>query len=156
MFFISIVLIAAGCSSDSKSSTASTSSSTSTSASTSSSSAAATGTVNVATDPKFGQILVGQNGKTLYLFAVETGTTSSCTGGCASVWPALTATGTAQAGTSVDASKLGSAMGQVANQVTYNGHLLYFFAGDSKAGDVNGTSIPNWFPVSPSGDKLQS
>ena len=162
MVFIAVGLIAAGCSSSSKSasssaSPSSTSASSSTSAagsSSSASSAAANGTVNVASNPKFGQILVGPNGKTLYMFAVETGTTSSCKGGCATVWPALTASGTPQPGASVDAAKLGTADGQVAGQITYNGHLLYFFSGDANPGDVNGTNIPNWFPLSPAGDKV--
>src|ERR1700693_4666922 len=38
-----------------------------------------------------GQILVDSNGRTLYLFAADKGTTSSCYGSCASVWPPLTA-----------------------------------------------------------------
>jgi hypothetical protein len=46
---------------------------------------------------------------------------------------------------------LGTAQGQVAGQVTYNGHLLYRFSGDTKAGDVNGAAIPSWHPVTPAG-----
>ncbi|HEY2812777.1 MAG TPA: hypothetical protein VGJ03_04865 [Acidimicrobiales bacterium] len=92
----------------------------------------------------------------MYLFATETGTTSKCTGGCAATWPALTAAGTPQGGPGVTASMLGTANGQVAGQVTYGGHLLYSFAGDTKPGDVNGTSIPNWFAVSPTGNKAGS
>lgn len=169
MLFAAGGLVVAGCSSGSStaapssassstsaSSTASSSASASSalvsSASSSGSPAAASGaTVSVATDPKLGQILVGPDGRTLYLFAVETGTTSMCTAGCAPTWPALAASGTPTGGSGVDASKLGTANGQVANQVTYNGHLLYYFAGDSKPGDVHGTSIPQWYAVTPAG-----
>jgi hypothetical protein len=51
------------------------------------------------------------------------------------------------AGPGVDASKLASAHGQV----TYAGHLLYFFAGDQAAGQTNGVSIPSWHAISPTG-----
>ena len=100
------------------------------------------------------QALVGPNGHTLYLLETEKGTTSGCTGGCAAIWPALTASGAPSGGSGVDATKLSTANGQVPNQVTYNGHLLYYFSADAAPGDVKGTSIPSWYPVSPAGDKI--
>ena len=51
-------------------------------------------------------------------------------------------------------AKLSTANGEVPNQVVYNGHLLYFFAGDKAPGDITGTKIPNWYPVSPAGSKI--
>jgi predicted lipoprotein with Yx(FWY)xxD motif len=131
--------------------------------------AAAPATVSVAQNPAQGTILVDGKGRTLYLFEKDNGTTSACTGACAQVWPALTAAAqpataqpataqpaTAQpaAGSGVDASKLSTADGQVARQVTYAGHLLYSYSGDSAAGDVKGVGIPGWYPVSPSGAKV--
>jgi predicted lipoprotein with Yx(FWY)xxD motif len=110
--------------------------------------------VTVASTPTYGQLLVGPNGHTLYLFEKDTGTTSACTGGCAPAWPALTASTAPTGGAGVDMSKLSTASGQVPNQVVYNGHLLYFFAGDSAPGDLNGTKIPNWYPVAASGNKI--
>ena len=110
--------------------------------------------VGVATDPKDGQFLVGANGHTLYLFEKDNGTTTACTGGCAAVWPGLASTGGTMAGPGVDASKISTVNGQVANQIAYNGHLLYFFSGDTAAGQINGTKIPAWYPVSPAGDKI--
>jgi predicted lipoprotein with Yx(FWY)xxD motif len=155
---VSTGLFMAACSSGSNTSAGSATTTTSPATTTSSASspsttgaAAANATVSVATDAKFGQILVDSQGRTVYIFDKDTGTTSACTGGCASVWPAVTATGTPQGGSGVDASKLASAMGQVAGQVTYNGHLLYRYVGDSKAGDVNGAAIPGWHPVTASG-----
>jgi predicted lipoprotein with Yx(FWY)xxD motif len=161
MLVVAAGLLIVGCSSDDNKTTTATNTSSSTSTESSSagpssasgSGAAASATIKVATDPKFGQILVDADGKTVYLFAVETGTTSSCTGGCASVWPAVTAAGTPEAGDGVDTAKLGTAQGQVAGQVTYNGHLLYTFSGDSKPGDVNGVAIPSWFAVTPAGEQ---
>jgi predicted lipoprotein with Yx(FWY)xxD motif len=112
--------------------------------------AAAGATVAVASDPKLGSLLVGPNGHTLYLFEKDQGTTTACTGGCASAWPALKATGSPTAGSGVTASLLSVSNGQV----VYNGHLLYEFSGDQAAGTTNGVGIPSWFAVNPSGDKI--
>jgi len=114
---------------------------------------AASATVAVADNPAQGSILVDGRGRTLYLFEQDNGTTSACTGACAQVWPALTAA-TPTAGTGANASMLGTANGQVAQQVTYGGHLLYTYSGDAAPGDVKGTTIPGWYPVNPSGAKV--
>ncbi len=112
-------------------------------------------TVQVADNPEFGEILVGPNGHTLYLFEKDQGTTTACTGGCASVWPALSAAGEPTSGAGVDAAKLSTVEGQVPNHVAYNGHLLYFFARDTSPGEVNGIDVEAWFPVNPAGDKVE-
>ncbi|MBV8951754.1 MAG: hypothetical protein JOZ99_12825, partial [Actinobacteria bacterium] len=49
------------------------------------------------------------------------------------------------------AAKAGTAAG---GQVTYNGHLLYYFAGDQAPGDTNGLSISGWHVVSPLGTAM--
>jgi predicted lipoprotein with Yx(FWY)xxD motif len=116
--------------------------------------AATAGMVSVAQNPAQGSILVDSQGRTLYLFEHDNGTKSACTGACASVWPALTAAATPGAGAGVDASSLATADGQVPNQVTYHGHLLYHYSGDAAPGDVKGVGIPGWYPVSPSGAKV--
>jgi predicted lipoprotein with Yx(FWY)xxD motif len=113
----------------------------------------AAATVAVADNPAQGSILVNGQGRTLYLFEQDKGTTSACTGPCAQTWPALTAA-QPTAGTGADASKLGTANGQVAQQVTYGGHLLYTYSGDAAPGDVKGVGIPGWYPVNPSGAKV--
>lgn len=95
--------------------------------------------------------LVGPDGKTVYIFDKDSGTTSACTGACASVWPALTSSGAPSAGAGVDAAKLSTATGQAPDQVTYNGHLLYEFKGDTAAGQTNGTKIPGWHDVNAAG-----
>ena len=111
-------------------------------------------TLSVASSGQFGQYLVGPNGNTVYMFEKDQGTTTACTGPCVPNWPGLAASSTPTAGSGVDMAKLTTANGEVPNQVVYNGHLLYFFAHDQKPGDFNGTKIPNWYPVSPAGDKI--
>jgi len=110
--------------------------------------------VAVAQNPSQGSILVDNAGRTLYLFEKDQGTTSACTGACAQIWPGYSASSTPSAGAGVDGAKLAIAAGQVPAQVTYNGHLLYTYSGDTAPGDVKGIGIPNWYPVSPSGDKV--
>jgi predicted lipoprotein with Yx(FWY)xxD motif len=106
-----------------------------------------------------GKILVASSGKTLYMFAHDTSTKSTCSGSCATFWPPLVTTGKAQAGPGVTAGLLGTthrADGKL--QVTYNGHPLYFFANDKKAGETGGEGIKafggKWWVLSPTGVKV--
>jgi predicted lipoprotein with Yx(FWY)xxD motif len=110
-------------------------------------------TVSLAKGPQ-GIFVVGPNGHTLYIRSTDKGTTSSCTATCASNWPALTATGTLTGGPAVDTTKLGTATGQVANQVTYYGHLLYYFVGDTAPEQTNGVGKPDWFLLGPVGNQM--
>lgn len=98
--------------------------------------------------------IVGPNGHTLYLFERDQGTTTACRGACASSWPPLVANGTPTAGDGVDVAQLGTADGIEADQVTYHGHLLYYFAGDAAPGDMKGVGIPAWYAVAPDGTAI--
>jgi predicted lipoprotein with Yx(FWY)xxD motif len=108
-------------------------------------------TVTVASSSRLGGILVDAEGRTLYAFTKDKGDQSACGGQCAANWPALT--GTATAGTGVQASLLSTA--QQANgdtQVTYAGRPLYYFAGDAKPGDTNGQGVGDvWFALTADG-----
>jgi predicted lipoprotein with Yx(FWY)xxD motif len=111
--------------------------------------------LKVGTIPAGSVLIGGVNGHTVYMRSTETTTTSSCTGACATIWPAVVATGKPVAGPGLDKSKLTVAMqasGQ--NQVVYNGHLLYFFANDLAPGDAKGLGLPSWHAVSPTGDPV--
>ena len=98
-------------------------------------------TVRVGTT-KLGRILVDSHGRSLYLFEKDTGTTSTCYGACASLWPPLTVSASPKAGAGIVAAKLGTTRrndGQA--EVTYNGHPLYYYAGDQRAGDISGQGL---------------
>jgi predicted lipoprotein with Yx(FWY)xxD motif len=98
--------------------------------------------VRAVTVPTYGQILTSSNGKPLYTL------TGSCTGSCASAWPALTVpAGTHPTGTAGVPGTLGTV--QQANgtdQVTYNGSPLYIFVQDS-SGDVTGQGVAGFSVV---------
>jgi predicted lipoprotein with Yx(FWY)xxD motif len=116
---------------------------------------AAGGTTVAVASGKLGDILVDGEGRTLYAFTKDQGDKSACSGQCADNWPALT--GTATAGTGVQASLLSSSMQASGDsQVTYDGHPLYYFAGDAKPGDVNGQGVGSvWFAVSADGELVK-
>jgi predicted lipoprotein with Yx(FWY)xxD motif len=121
----------------------------------------AAATVGVASSSNLGSILVDSQGRTLYLFAQDTGTTSTCSGACATAWPPLTASGMPTAGSGANASQVGTTpRSDNTQQVTYNGHPLYLFARDTKAGDTNGQGVnafgASWFAVTPSGNRASS
>jgi predicted lipoprotein with Yx(FWY)xxD motif len=106
-----------------------------------------------------GKILVGANGKTLYLFALDTGTKSKCSGQCATFWPPLLTTGPAKGAPGVKMTMLGTTRRSDGKlQVTYHGHPLYFFAEDKKPGQVKGEGFTGfgakWWAVSPAGSKV--
>ena len=114
-------------------------------------------TTSVATaTSSLGTILTDAQGRTLYLFTKDASGTSSCTGTCLSVWPPVDANGGAQAGSGASASLLGTAAGGA--QITYNGHPLYYYVGDTKRGDTNGQDLNqfggSWYVVSPTGAQV--
>ncbi len=119
---------------------------------------AGSGTVRVA-DSALGKILVDSQGKTLYLFKQDTGKTSTCSGGCATAWPPLRASGKPTAGSGAKTSLIGTTPRSDGKpQVTYDGHPLYYYQGDSKAGDTNGQGVDGfgapWYVLSPTGNEI--
>jgi predicted lipoprotein with Yx(FWY)xxD motif len=99
--------------------------------------------VSTAKSAKIGTILV--SGKTVYTLKASK---TACTAACLKVWPELVlpkGESKAKAGTGVSASKLGTVTrsGGV-RQVTYAGKALYWFSGDTGAGQVNGNITDEW------------
>jgi predicted lipoprotein with Yx(FWY)xxD motif len=108
---------------------------------------------------RLGKILVDATGRTLYLFKKDSGTKSACSGACASAWPPLRTSGKPVVGSGANALMVGTTTrsdGQP--QVTYNGHPLYTFVKDQKAGDTNGEGLTafggSWFVLSPAGNQI--
>jgi len=101
-----------------------------------------------------GAFLTGPNGMTLYTFAADSANTTACTGACATKWPpfVLQGTATVKAGDGVTGTLATFARPDGAMQVTYNGIPLYYYSGDTKAGDTNGQGLfGKWFVASPTG-----
>jgi predicted lipoprotein with Yx(FWY)xxD motif len=116
-------------------------------------------TVGVASN-KLGQILVDGRGFSLYLFEADKTTTSTCSGDCAANWPPLLTSGAPVAAGAATQAMLGTtARSDGTTQVTYNGHPLYFFVSDTKAGDTHGQGLTafgaGWDVLSPAGNKIE-
>ena len=116
--------------------------------------------LTVASAPKVGAVLVDAEGFTVYDFHKDEGTTSSCYGACAEGWPPVTSEGAPTAGEGATASKLGTTKRKDGTtQVTYAGHPLYTFAGDSKPGEANGNDVDafggEWYALEGSGEEAE-
>jgi predicted lipoprotein with Yx(FWY)xxD motif len=108
---------------------------------------------------KLGKVLADAQGRTLYLFEADKGPTSNCDGACASVWPPLQAADKPTAGAGVDAAKLGTTKrADGTREITYNGHPLYTFEGDTAPGQTSGQALDDfgaeWYALSAAGDKV--
>ena len=119
-------------------------------------SAAAGTAVEVEKTAKLGKVVATAQGKTLYLFRADHGTTSACYGKCATYWPPLLTAGKPVAMAGVKASLLGTTKRKDGRlQVTYKGHPLYTFLLDKKAGQTSGEGSnafgAKWYALAPSG-----
>jgi predicted lipoprotein with Yx(FWY)xxD motif len=122
-------------------------------------SSASSGTTVKTAKSKFGKIIVDGRGRTLYLFEKDRRGHSACSGGCAAYWPPLMTAAKPVAGAGVKKSLLGTIRrSNGKKQVTYNGHPLYRFVQDTRAGQTKGQDTHffggGWYVISPSGKKI--
>jgi predicted lipoprotein with Yx(FWY)xxD motif len=108
---------------------------------------------------KLGSILVNAQGRTLYMFAADKGRKSKCYASCAVYWPPLITSSTHPTGSGVTASMIGTTMRKGGKlQVTYNGHPLYAYIGDSGPGQASGQGSTAfgaaWWAVNARGNKV--
>ena len=120
-------------------------------ASPSASSAPAVQTASVSIKGTATMVLTTGPGRTLYYFDPDSTSQATCTGSCGQTWPAFLSSGgapAAPAGVSGTFSVVNSGNGV---QVTYNGHPLYTYSGDSAAGQANGDGLfGKWHVATPS------
>ena len=108
-----------------------------------------------------GTFLVDAKGRALYLWDADHGAKSTCSGACAQAWPPLTTTATPKASGAVKASLLGTTTrADGSREVTYAGHPLYYYEGDTMPGQTTGQGSGSfgspWWVVSPGGKAIQS
>ncbi|TSD11979.1 hypothetical protein [Curtobacterium sp. KBS0715] len=101
-----------------------------------------------------GTVVVDGKGMTAYYFDadVKDSGTSTCTGGCATAWPAIEATTTTPKVSGITGT-VGTITGvDGGRQITIDGRPIYTFVGDEKAGDVTGQGDKGvWYVVNPDG-----
>jgi predicted lipoprotein with Yx(FWY)xxD motif len=159
-----VALLAAACgggSGDNSSAAATTSAATTTSAAApattaasapSSSAASGSGLTLKTAKGSAGIWLTDPAGRTLYLYTHDKGSTSACYGECAEDWPPLTTTGsvtiTGQYTVPKDVGTTTRTDGT--KQVTYGGHPLYYYKGDTAPGQTKGEGVGGvWFLIGP-------
>lgn len=115
--------------------------------------------VQVRSQSDLGEILVGPEEMTLYMFDNDEGGESTCYDQCAEAWPPLTVDDEADATAGADvAAELGTTERDDGSlQVTAAGHPLYYFASDEEPGDASGQGVNDvWFVLRPDGSVVRS
>lgn len=121
--------------------------------------ASARATVKVA-ESRFGRMLVDGRGLSLYLFTRDPRGRSRCYGDCAKAWPPLLTDGAPRAGSGARKRLLGTTTRRSGKlQVTYRGHPLYHYVGETRAGQVLCQGVVEfggtWLVVSPAGRAIR-
>jgi predicted lipoprotein with Yx(FWY)xxD motif len=106
-----------------------------------------------------GTYLTGTGGQALYLWEADSNGKSVCSGACTTNWPPLITKKAPVASSGVTAAELGTIIrSDGSKQVTYNGHPLYYYAGDSGSGSTNGQGSDGfgakWWLVAPTGKAI--
>ena len=84
-------------------------------------------------------VLTNARGFTLYWFAPDTPAASKCYGSCAAYWPPVTGTAVASPGLPGTVGTITRTGGS--RQLTYNGHPLYTYIGDTAPGQARGNNL---------------
>ena len=109
-----------------------------------------------------GTILVDRAGFTVYEFTHDKGKHNSCVkiNHCSAAWPALTTTGKPLAGPGVNSKLLGTInLSSTVKQVTYAGHPLYTYAGDSGPAQTSYVGVSafggSWYALNAGGHAVK-
>lgn len=106
-----------------------------------------------------GDIVVDGKGMSVYYYTkdVKDSGTSTCTGGCLTAWPPLLTTSDEPKVEGVTGTVGTIATPEGAKQVTLNGMPLYYFAKDTKAGDILGQGVNDvWYLADPAGEMIKT
>jgi LPXTG-motif cell wall-anchored protein len=112
-------------------------------------SAQAAQTLRIGQKADLGRFIVDAQGRTLYLFTRDNGTTSACMDACLTTWPPLVqASGQPALGPGLGGTVGVAVQADGRRQVTYNGKLLYYYRNDMNPGDTVGQNVGGvWFVV---------
>jgi len=105
--------------------------------------------VKVMKDDKAGSYLADAKGMTLYTFKKDSAGKSACAGECVAKWPIYFREKIgADAAMAAHFGTITREDGQ--KQTTYKGMPLYYFAGDSAAGEMKGQGLKEvWYVAAP-------
>jgi predicted lipoprotein with Yx(FWY)xxD motif len=151
--FAAAALVLAACGSSPSSSSGSAAATSAPSAASSASQASGTTLKSIMIHGK--PVLTNSKGMVLYWFAIDTSSKSNCSASCQQFWPLVKGPATAGAGVT---GTLGLITTSGAQQVTYRGHPLYTYVGDTSPGmdSGNGKNLSGglWWAMTANGAKL--
>jgi predicted lipoprotein with Yx(FWY)xxD motif len=113
--------------------------------------------IQIATNATLGQVLTDSKGMTLYVFSDDIDLTSHCAaaGSCIAIWPVFYSDNITVSDGLTASDFATITRGDNQKQTTYKGYPLYYFAGDTKAGDINGDGNVatefKWYAAKPGG-----
>lgn len=113
--------------------------------------AAAEDGVRLSSKQGVGTYLSDASGKALYWFTKDSPGKSACTGACIDRWPLFRMDSGALPPAGLPAADFATITREDGRmQTTFRGYPLYYFAGDSKAGDTTGQNVGGvWFLIDP-------
>lgn len=116
--------------------------------------------IGVKHNQSLGRILyAGPKHLTVYAFARDHRGHSSCTGACTKGWPPVTTNGKPRAVAGANAADLGTiTRSNGSKQATYDGHPVYFFAGDQTGSTASGQRVSafggRWYVIGANGKEI--
>ena len=110
---------------------------------------------------RYGKIIVDGSSRTLYLFDIERDHMPICNSACAVAWPPLLAPSGAASAPGLDEALIATvARNDGSLQLTYNGHPLYYYAGDHSAGEIKCQAViefgGGWYVIDAQGNKIST
>jgi predicted lipoprotein with Yx(FWY)xxD motif len=117
-----------------------------------------TATVQVRSHDELGDVLVGPEEMTLYMFDQDTKGegASACYDDCADAWPPLTVDDSPTAGDGVTAGLTTFEREDGSTQVSVDGWPLYYFVNDEESGDANGQGVNDvWWVLDSDGSPMR-
>ncbi|GAA4468896.1 hypothetical protein GCM10023189_55000 [Nibrella saemangeumensis] len=97
-----------------------------------------------------GNVLVGENGRTLYFFSADADGNSACAGACKDTWPVFYKENL-RLSSGLDAADFTTlTRPDGTKQTAYKGWPLYYYQSDTQAGDIKGENVSGvWFVAKP-------
>lgn len=112
--------------------------------------------IKLARVANFGLFLTDEKDRTLYAYDKDSKDTSTCTGNCATNWPAYMPTAMPQSGLGINPALVSIfKRADGTSQGEYDTHPLYYYSGDKNPGDFKGHGVGGvWHVLSPRGSPM--
>ncbi len=107
-------------------------------------------TASVVVKGRSESVLTDSAGRTLYYNTQDSASKVTCSGSCASIWPALTSSAGSVSAPSSVGGNFTFYSGPNGHQVEYNGHPLYTYSGDTGPDQSKGEGVLGiWYVATP-------